>query len=838
MRSVLAQAGAAAARGDFLAAEEAYERVRAVFATPGSDDGEEGAVMHAEASGGLTWVAHRTKTAEEAKALAAKARELAGFAIDKCMRNGGDQKLLARAREVRAQMRLTLGDPIGAFDDLSAVGRGLDATDAIRRAGLAVPPSCGRCGRTAGCAPALFSGASGSLCSSCVDEIAPGAASLPSRPGPTCAFCTRNAPARILSPTLAVCRPCLEGMLELTQPAAHRNVCLQRGAANAAPLCETCIRRFIDELSVRARRRRGRLRSGTPFAHPAKRCLRCGTSHAREFVVTKTERMLCDECIDELEAERVPGAPLSEARAPRRTTISEDEYEALLQARPDLAAEIAIARGGSSIELPAEANDPDMAFAIAKVSLTKAAAGEVTEVLLERAVVSARRATAHGRSATDVEIDALLRQVSVLAKKDEHRAAIDLLGRALAAIAIDPARTAEYFKGRVWRRLADVQDHVVKGDWSRRVEARASYGRAIFFLENGLDAKESWVQGELGAALTNLANLLAWLDPKEAESYFGRGADIFERVMVDRASYASDFTIALENRSHMATRRGDHAAAVTDLRRAYEGALGASELFPSLANRVVELEKMLLDALAKARVWDELLDRAEIAVERCRNEGGDPSALLLKRNEALYWMRAPSAPALGVCTACLLAEHEVIAIVRGRGGALCDRCIAKGISRAEESRARCTMCSKTPITGGFTTGDHEVCGSCAALTNPRIAELESASPNVGWLSPEVSVAACTFCAKFQFEVKKIIAGPNAHICDECIGLCNDILAESPIDPSAPKHRFKDGRPCNFCKKEEGHKLIVGPNVGICDDCIGLCNDIIAEEVEAESKEAT
>jgi ATP-dependent Clp protease ATP-binding subunit ClpX len=36
---------------------------------------------------------------------------------------------------------------------------------------------------------------------------------------------------------------------------------------------------------------------------------------------------------------------------------------------------------------------------------------------------------------------------------------------------------------------------------------------------------------------------------------------------------------------------------------------------------------------------------------------------------------------------------------------------------------------------------------------------------------------CSFCGKSQREVKKLIAGPNVYICDECISLCNDIIAE-------------------------------------------------------------
>ena len=36
---------------------------------------------------------------------------------------------------------------------------------------------------------------------------------------------------------------------------------------------------------------------------------------------------------------------------------------------------------------------------------------------------------------------------------------------------------------------------------------------------------------------------------------------------------------------------------------------------------------------------------------------------------------------------------------------------------------------------------------------------------------------CSFCSKTQKQVKKLIAGPSVYICDECIDLCNDIIAE-------------------------------------------------------------
>jgi ATP-dependent Clp protease ATP-binding subunit ClpX len=41
---------------------------------------------------------------------------------------------------------------------------------------------------------------------------------------------------------------------------------------------------------------------------------------------------------------------------------------------------------------------------------------------------------------------------------------------------------------------------------------------------------------------------------------------------------------------------------------------------------------------------------------------------------------------------------------------------------------------------------------------------------------------CSFCGKSQKEVRKLIAGPTVYICDECISLCNDIIAEELETP--------------------------------------------------------
>ena len=45
---------------------------------------------------------------------------------------------------------------------------------------------------------------------------------------------------------------------------------------------------------------------------------------------------------------------------------------------------------------------------------------------------------------------------------------------------------------------------------------------------------------------------------------------------------------------------------------------------------------------------------------------------------------------------------------------------------------------------------------------------------------------CSFCGKSQKQVKKLIAGPGVYICDECIDLCNEIIEEELSDSGDPK----------------------------------------------------
>lgn len=48
------------------------------------------------------------------------------------------------------------------------------------------------------------------------------------------------------------------------------------------------------------------------------------------------------------------------------------------------------------------------------------------------------------------------------------------------------------------------------------------------------------------------------------------------------------------------------------------------------------------------------------------------------------------------------------------------------------------------------------------------------------MTDENKVLYCSFCGKSQHEVRKLIAGPSVYVCDECVELCNDIIREEEL----------------------------------------------------------
>jgi len=67
---------------------------------------------------------------------------------------------------------------------------------------------------------------------------------------------------------------------------------------------------------------------------------------------------------------------------------------------------------------------------------------------------------------------------------------------------------------------------------------------------------------------------------------------------------------------------------------------------------------------------------------------------------------------------------------------------------------------------------------------------------------------CSFCGKSQHEVKKLIAGPSVFICDECIDLCNDIIRDE-VAQELPGQASRDGLPTPAELKANLDNYVIG-----------------------------
>lgn len=82
---------------------------------------------------------------------------------------------------------------------------------------------------------------------------------------------------------------------------------------------------------------------------------------------------------------------------------------------------------------------------------------------------------------------------------------------------------------------------------------------------------------------------------------------------------------------------------------------------------------------------------------------------------------------------------------------------------------------------------------------------------------------CSFCSRSREEVRKLVAGPSVHICDECVEICRGILAEDREDrtKTGPDAPVEETRLCGICMEErESDELIFLPHAAyMCASCL-------------------
>jgi hypothetical protein len=87
---------------------------------------------------------------------------------------------------------------------------------------------------------------------------------------------------------------------------------------------------------------------------------------------------------------------------------------------------------------------------------------------------------------------------------------------------------------------------------------------------------------------------------------------------------------------------------------------------------------------------------------------------------------------------------------------------------------------------------------------------------------------CSFCGKKQEEVSKLIAGPNNYICNECVVLCSQAIAEGTIIGNIAVFEAETNTSCSFCGKQlsEVERIVGVAENRICNECASICKEII------------
>ncbi|SRR5260221_7053884 len=83
---------------------------------------------------------------------------------------------------------------------------------------------------------------------------------------------------------------------------------------------------------------------------------------------------------------------------------------------------------------------------------------------------------------------------------------------------------------------------------------------------------------------------------------------------------------------------------------------------------------------------------------------------------------------------------------------------------------------------------------------------------------------CTFRGKSQHEVRKLIAGPTVFICDECVELCMDIIREENKSSLELKwaEQMVSGRPFLEVHREFRNRDVQNVSISYCFNCNEMC----------------
>ena len=86
---------------------------------------------------------------------------------------------------------------------------------------------------------------------------------------------------------------------------------------------------------------------------------------------------------------------------------------------------------------------------------------------------------------------------------------------------------------------------------------------------------------------------------------------------------------------------------------------------------------------------------------------------------------------------------------------------------------------------------------------------------------------CTFCERPPSELAKLMAGPNVYICDECVDDADRALHGKPADRLTAAKAGSKPR-CTFCSKprDATRAVAICRSANICVECLTVCRQIL------------
>ena len=178
-----------------------------------------------------------------------------------------------------------------------------------------------------------------------------------------------------------------------------------------------------------------------------------------------------------------------------------------------------------------------------------------------------------------------------------------------------------------------------------------------------------------------------------------------------------------------------------------------------------------------------------------------------------------------ICASCVERADQVL-----------QRSTPVGGMRPAPTTSSCSFCQNPAGLVGpiaeLDDGAARICRRCVAACQKLLGPADPSRVTMR----RASVVRCSFCNVSQKETKKLIAGPGIYICENCIAAAGRVAGTSqPVKGERQvtlRPASTEPHNCNFCGKSpvQVKAMVRGGRGRICNECLALCESILAEEL--------